>query len=305
MRDITKLHPKLQDKIAELKALCKKNGLKIEISECVRTVAEQNELYAQGRTKPGKIVTNAKGDTYSSMYMYGVAFDFFRNDGKGAYYDNDGFFTKVGKLGQSIGLEWGGAWKSIVDKPHFQLPDWGSTTSKLKSLYGTPENFFKSWQYTITYNLNGGINSPKNVTAYKVGDTFELNAPTRDGFDFKGWYDSPDYKTKIKSVSGQNISVYAKWGIVSIVVGQKYTVIKPTYLRMNPVYSQNEKVKFVHLDSNIKAKCSADDNGYTLINPGSTFVLANKKKQKNVIWGQMKAGFWLPVVAEKEARVKR
>lgn len=150
-RVIADLYPRLQIKITELQKLCESKGLKIGIGECVRTVAEQDALYAKGRTdKSSGIVTNAKGNTYGSMHQFGVAFDFYRNDGKGAYYDNDGFFTKVGKLGQSIGLEWGGSWSSIIDKPHFQLPDWGSTTSKLKSLYGTPEKFKLTWNYTPT-----------------------------------------------------------------------------------------------------------------------------------------------------------
>jgi len=145
-RDITKLHPDLQIKLNQLIAECKKQGLIIGISECVRTVAEQDALYAKGRTKPGKIVTNARGSSYSSMHQWGVAFDFYRNDGKGAYIDYDGFFSKVGKIGKKLGLEWGGSWKSIIDKPHFQLPNWGSTTSKLKNTYKTPENFMRTWR---------------------------------------------------------------------------------------------------------------------------------------------------------------
>ena len=145
MRKIEDLHPELRDIIDDLKAECKKQGLIIGISECLRTKEEQDALYAQGRTKPGSIVTNAKGSTYSSMHQWGVAFDFYRNDGKGAYYNKDGFFEKVGKIGKSLGLEWGGDWKSICDTPHFQLPDWGSTTKTLKSTYGTPEKFFKTW----------------------------------------------------------------------------------------------------------------------------------------------------------------
>ena len=100
MRDISQLHPDLQVKVAQLQRLCEAKGLKIGIGECVRTVAEQDALYAQGRTKPGKVVTNAKGSTYSSMHQWGVAFDFYRNDGKGAYEDSDGFFSKVGQIGQ-------------------------------------------------------------------------------------------------------------------------------------------------------------------------------------------------------------
>lgn len=145
MRDIKKLHPELQVIIEKLKLECSKQGLKIGISECLRTKEEQDNLYAQGRTKSGKIVTNAKGSTYSSMHQWGIAFDFYRNDGKGAYNTSDKFFEKVGAIGKKLGLEWGGNWKSIKDLPHFQLPQWGSTPSKLKQQYGTPENFFKSW----------------------------------------------------------------------------------------------------------------------------------------------------------------
>lgn len=148
MRDITQLHPELQKKLQRLSAECDKAGLKIGISECLRSTAEQDALYAQGRTKPGPIVTKCKGSNYASMHQWGVAFDFYRNDGKGAYNDRDNFFTKVGKIGQKIGLEWGGSWKSIVDKPHFQLPNWGSTASQLKAKYGTPAQFFKTWNVT-------------------------------------------------------------------------------------------------------------------------------------------------------------
>lgn len=153
MRDTKALHPRLQEKIAELQKLCKKNRITIGIGECVRTVAEQDALYAQGRTKPGNKVTNAKGSTYSSMHQWGVAFDFYLimdvdGDGKtsdDAFNNATGLFNKVGKLGQSIGLEWGGSWKSPVDMPHFQLPDWGSTATKLKNIYGTPDKFMKTW----------------------------------------------------------------------------------------------------------------------------------------------------------------
>ena len=146
MREISALHPRLIEKVHMLKDACEKNGLKIGISECVRSVAEQDALYAKGRTAPGNIVTNAKGATYSSMHQWGIAFDYYRNDGAGAYNDADGFFGKVGKLGEDLGLMWGGSWKSPVDKPHFQLPDWGATATELKRLYKTPEKFMESWR---------------------------------------------------------------------------------------------------------------------------------------------------------------
>lgn len=156
MRDIKALHPDLQKKYAQLIKLCSKKGITIGVAECLRTKAEQDALYAKGRTAPGKIVTNAKGSNYSSMHQWGVAFDFYLKmdiDGDGqisddAYNNAKKTFNQVGALAKSIGLEWGGDWKSIKDLPHIQLKNWGSTTSKLKAEYGTPEKFMKTWQGT-------------------------------------------------------------------------------------------------------------------------------------------------------------
>lgn len=145
MRKITALHPRLQQKAAELQKLCEKNGLMIGIGECLRTIEEQDALYEQGRTKPGKKVTNAKGSTYGSQHQWGIAFDFYRNDGSGAFNTEGSFFEKVGSLAKSLGLGWGGDWKNPVDKPHLYLPDWGSTTSLLKQKYRVPEKFMETW----------------------------------------------------------------------------------------------------------------------------------------------------------------
>lgn len=145
MRDITLCHPRLQLLAVQLVEESGKQGLMIKIGETLRTVAEQDALYAQGRTKPGSIVTNAPGSSYSSYHQWGTAFDIFRNDGAGPYNDSGNFFTRVGAIGAALGLEWGGNWKSIVDKPHFQLPDWGSSTSGIKKIYANPEAFMKTW----------------------------------------------------------------------------------------------------------------------------------------------------------------
>jgi len=153
MRDITQCHPRLQRAAKKLVAQCAKQGIDIKIGECLRTVIEQDALYAKGRTAPGIKCTNAKGSTYSSMHQWGIAFDFYLNediDGDGktsddAFNDSTGLFEKVGEIGKKIGLEWGGGWTSIKDRPHFQLKSWGSTPYKLKLQYGTPDKFIKSW----------------------------------------------------------------------------------------------------------------------------------------------------------------
>lgn len=153
MRDITALHPRLQTKAALLKEECKKQGISILFSECLRTKAEQDALYAQGRTAPGNIVTNAKGSTYSSQHQWGIAIDFYIDmdvDGDGdkkddAFNNSTGLFERVGAIAKSIGLGWGGDWTSFKDRPHLYLPDWGSTATKLKNQYGTPERFMQTW----------------------------------------------------------------------------------------------------------------------------------------------------------------
>ena len=98
-RDLTKCHPHLQKLAKELVTVCEKQGCPIGIGECFRTVQEQNRLYDQGRTKPGPVVTNAPGSTYRSMHQWGVAFDVYRKDGKGAYNESGNYFQRVGAIG--------------------------------------------------------------------------------------------------------------------------------------------------------------------------------------------------------------
>ena len=152
MRDVTQLHPRLQAKFKLLQKKCAQNGIKIRATECLRTAKEQDALYAKGRTAPGPKVTNASGKDAKSMHQWGVAVDIVINmdaDKDGDIDIRDLYNVKllnvVGKIGESIGLDWGGSWKSIVDKPHFQLPDWGSTPAKLKAKYGTPAKFIATW----------------------------------------------------------------------------------------------------------------------------------------------------------------
>lgn len=187
MRDTKALHPDLQEKIILLQKKCKEAGITIMIGECLRTKAEQDALYAQGRTKPGKIVTNAKGSTYSSMHQWGVAVDFYLKmdvDGDGSASDDTfnnstSLFNKVGKIGQSIGLEWGGSWKSMKDLPHFQLPNWGSTPTKLKKLYGTPEKFMATWKKS-----GQAVKVDTVKTEYKAGQWYTVpeEIPVRNGY---------------------------------------------------------------------------------------------------------------------------
>lgn len=158
-RDVTKLHPELQVIIKKFTAECNKKGLKVGIGECLRTVEEQNALYAKGRTVKGDIVTYAKGTSYGSLHQWGVAFDFYRNDGKGAFNDSDNFFYKVGQIGKKHDLFWGGDFDSFIDKPHFHMKKFtrDNTASYLKQKYGTPAKFMATWKKVkIKYKVRKG-----------------------------------------------------------------------------------------------------------------------------------------------------
>ena len=103
----------------------------LRVTSGLRTIKEQNKLYAQGRTRPGKIVTNAKGG--KSYHNFGLAVDIVEiKNGKALWTNPD--WNKIADLGKSLGLEWGGDWVSIKDKPHFQV-SFGKSTSKLFALY--------------------------------------------------------------------------------------------------------------------------------------------------------------------------
>ncbi len=94
-------------------------GLDVRIIQGTRTYAEQDALYAQGRTDPGPIVTNARGGY--SFHNFGVAFDVGLFRGR-AYIEGGSGYTNVGHLGERVGLEWGGRWRTFQDIPHFQYP---------------------------------------------------------------------------------------------------------------------------------------------------------------------------------------
>lgn len=97
---------------------CKKAGYPLLITQAYRSKAEQDALYAQGRTKPGPRVTNAQGG--DSFHNFGVAFDVCFLKGIKAWYPaaSDPVWQEIGKIAATIGLEHGD--RGYVDLPHFQ-----------------------------------------------------------------------------------------------------------------------------------------------------------------------------------------
>lgn len=123
------LHPVVQQATVRLIELAYQAGVPIVITQGLRTFAEQDALYAQGRTKPGQIVTNARGG-YSN-HNFGVAIDFalLMPDGRSVTWDmtrdGDGDkradWAEVADIAKRLGFSWGGDWTSFKDYPHFDM----------------------------------------------------------------------------------------------------------------------------------------------------------------------------------------
>ncbi|MGQ0794441.1 MAG: M15 family metallopeptidase [Deltaproteobacteria bacterium] len=116
-RKLEDLHPVVAEKARALLALAEAEGIELLITSALRTFEEQAALYAIGRTKPGKRVTNAKPG--QSWHNFGLAFDVVPLvNGKAIW--NSPFWSKIGELGRRCALQWGGDFKSFKDLPHFE-----------------------------------------------------------------------------------------------------------------------------------------------------------------------------------------
>lgn len=117
---IAQLEPVLQPKARALLEAARAEGVELVVTQGLRTYAEQDALYAQGRTAPGPKVTNAKAG--HSWHNFGLAFDVaVVKDGRPTWPNDVSLWQRIGALGKAQGLTWGGDFTSIVDYPHFQL----------------------------------------------------------------------------------------------------------------------------------------------------------------------------------------
>lgn len=129
-RLIEDLHSDFQEMVRQLLAKTnpKLGEYEAFITDGFRSFTEQTDLYAKGRTAPGKIVTNAKAG--ESPHNYGLAVDIaFKKGGKGLFYDVEPYkklYEEARKLGFALGVDWTG----FQDKPHFEHPQWKQIANK-------------------------------------------------------------------------------------------------------------------------------------------------------------------------------
>lgn len=126
-KNVSTLHSKVQQVfrnwIAECQILAKAHGYEYKAISGNRSWDEQAKIYAQGRTAPGKIVTNAKPG-YSN-HNFGIAVDMgVFKDGK--YLDAskpseaEAFHRRAASVAEKYNIEWGGNWLRFKDYPHFE-----------------------------------------------------------------------------------------------------------------------------------------------------------------------------------------
>lgn len=118
-------HPELKARVVRLVEALAHEGLHVILTQGVRSVAQQQALYAQGRYKPGKIVTNCDGLVKVSNHQpkadgYGYAVDVaWVIEGRVTW---EGPWETLGQMAHTHGLVWGGTWTRFPDRPHLELP---------------------------------------------------------------------------------------------------------------------------------------------------------------------------------------
>jgi peptidoglycan L-alanyl-D-glutamate endopeptidase CwlK len=139
-KTIQDLNPEVKPYARELVRRAAAKGIEVKVIGGYRSIEQQTRLYCQGRNipecrglyKPGPIVTNAKGG--HSNHNFGIAFDIGIFQGT-KYLPESPKYIEVGKIGRSLGLEWGGDWTTIKDRPHYQLrPSWAVQLSEKEML---------------------------------------------------------------------------------------------------------------------------------------------------------------------------
>lgn len=121
------LHPKMQGPAAAfVNDVEAQLGIKLRVTAADRSIKDQNTLYNQGRTTPGKIVTRARGG--HSYHNFGLAIDVVEiRNGRANWNTN---WSAIGRIGKSHGFQWGGDWQT-PDRPHFEMT-FGLSTQQLR-----------------------------------------------------------------------------------------------------------------------------------------------------------------------------
>ena len=129
-RSLDDLIPPARVRVKAFIQACEDDGIHIIPTSTYRDNDSQDAIYAQGRTLPGNIVTNAKAGF--SFHQYHCAVDIVPIVNGKCVWNDESLWERIAQHGEAQGLEWAGRWMSFKEKPHFQYTG-GKTIKQLQT----------------------------------------------------------------------------------------------------------------------------------------------------------------------------
>ncbi len=126
-RKLDDLRKDIHDMAIKHVAACAAEGIYLLIYCTYRSDEEQEAEFAKGRTKPGAIVTNARGGQSKHNNTVGgapasLAYDCIPVVNGKAQWSNASLVQHVGVIGESVGLTWAGRWRGkLKESVHFEV----------------------------------------------------------------------------------------------------------------------------------------------------------------------------------------
>ncbi len=186
---LAQINPQMANRVRLMAADLRAQGINIIVTSGLRTHAQQTALYAQGRESLSRVnelrrqagwgpisanenrstVTNARAG--SSLHNYGLAVDVVPLGANGQPNWNVGndVWQRIGAAGKRQGMEWGGDFQSIVDRPHFQMTG-GRSVSDLRTQYNNNGGSLPDIWNTVNRNYPP-VGSPTTPTTPTTPNT--------------------------------------------------------------------------------------------------------------------------------------
>ena len=146
--DTSLLYPPFLAQLTGLLQNALNDGIEFWGTMGFRSYAQQMQLWCQGRTLPGLIVTHAKAG--ESAHNFGLAVDLTRNaspgSGKLAPDWNYSDYSCLGNYANAVGLIWGGSWDH-PDRPHIQWPGYvtAEDLEPLRDIFNNTQQLSSVW----------------------------------------------------------------------------------------------------------------------------------------------------------------
>lgn len=128
-RSLDDLLPQVKERAERFIQACKDEGIDLLVTSTYRDLESQRALFEQGRTVPGKIVTNAASG--KSFHNYRCALDVVPLVNGKCVWDDEYLWNKIGQIGEFCGLTWAGRWTTFKETAHFQYTG-GLTIAQLE-----------------------------------------------------------------------------------------------------------------------------------------------------------------------------